>query len=108
DESRKDLREALEISGRDGTLRQIAYLLESLAAVSAAVGEWDRGATLGGAAEGLYHRSALIPFLPLHREIRDRLDALKREPGRHEKWTMGARMSREEAVAYAMDEKPDD
>jgi predicted ATPase len=104
DESRTDLREALEISGRDGSLRQVVNLLESLAAVSAAAGERDRALTLGGAAEGLRQRSALTPSMPLHREFRNRLEAVKRDPGGLETWSAGASMSRQEAVGYALDE----
>jgi predicted ATPase/DNA-binding SARP family transcriptional activator len=104
DESRTDLREALEILGRDGSLRQVAYVLESLAAVSAAAGERDRALMLGGAAEALRERGALIPWSPVQREIKSRLEAVKREPGGSEIWALGARMSREEAVGYALDE----
>jgi predicted ATPase/DNA-binding SARP family transcriptional activator len=103
-ESKGDLREALEISGRDGSLRQVANVLESLAAVSAAAGERERALTLGGAAEALRQRGAVTPLSPLHREFRNRLEAIKGDQGGRETWAAGVRMSREEAVGYALDD----
>jgi predicted ATPase/DNA-binding SARP family transcriptional activator len=104
-EAEANLGESLRTWRIDGNNRTIANLLESLAAVAAAHADTDRALRLGGAAESLRRRIAVVPSSPFHREISGRLESARREPGGVEAWAAGASMSREEAVGYALGEK---
>jgi tetratricopeptide (TPR) repeat protein len=101
-DARAHLREGLEAWRRDGNTRAIANFIESLAAEAAAAGQKERALRLGGAAEELRQRGAVVPSSPFHREIRSRLEALRQDPDGHDAWSLGAQMSREEAIDYAL------
>jgi len=101
-EARTSLSEGLETWRRDGNARAIANFIESLGAEAAAAGEKERALRLGGAAEALRQRGAVVPSSPFHREIRSRLEALRQDPQGREAWSLGAQMSREEAIDYAL------
>ena len=104
EESQARLRESLELLRREGSSRSVANLLESMAAVAAAQDEMDRALILGGAAEGLRKQISVVPSSPFHKEISNRLAAARRKKGAVDKWQEGAAMSREEAIAYALEE----
>src|SRR5207244_11442093 len=104
DEAKAHLRESLEIQRLEGSSRSIANLFESLAAVAIAEGQSDRALRLGGAAEGLRKRIEVVSASPLHREISHRLESVRRGRGAQKEWLAGATMSRQGAVAYALDE----
>jgi len=101
-EARANLSEGLETWRRDGNARAIANFVESLAAEAAAAGQKERALRLGGAAEELRQRGAVVPSSPFHRQIRRRLEALRQDPEGREAWSLGAQMSREEAIDYAL------
>jgi len=103
-QARAHLRESLEIQRLEGSSRSIANLFESLAAVAIAEGQSDRALRLGGAAEGLRKRIEVVSASPLHREISNRLESVRRGSGAQKAWRAGAAMSRQEAIAYALDE----
>ncbi|HCG02655.1 MAG TPA: hypothetical protein DEV93_19195, partial [Chloroflexi bacterium] len=106
-DARARLRESLEVLRVEGSPRSIANLLESLAAVAAARDQKNRALWLGGAAEGLRKHIGVAPSSPFHREISSRLEALKQGEDALHAWQSGAQMSREEAIAYALDDAPD-
>jgi tetratricopeptide (TPR) repeat protein len=103
-ESRAHLRESLELLRVEGSARSIANLLESLAAVAVAQNEGIRALRLGGAAEGLRKQIAVVPSSPFHREISTRLATAKQGKGAIEAWKSGSGLTREEAIAYALEE----
>ena len=103
-EAKANLREGLEIQRLEGSPRSIANLFESLAAVAIAEGQSERALRLGGAAEGLRKRIEVVSASPLHREISHRLESVRRGRGAQKEWLAGATMSRQEAIAYALDE----
>jgi len=106
DEARTHLREGLVIQRVEGSTRSVANLLESLAALAAARGDTDRALRLGGSVEGLRHQIGIVPSSPFHREIDRRLRGVREGPQAVEAWRSGARMSRYEAIAYALEEVP--
>ena len=101
-EARANLSEGLETWRRDGNARAIANFIESLAAEAAAEGQKERALRLGGAAEALRMRGSVVPSSPFHREIRSRLETLRQDPHGRESWGLGAQMSRDEAIDYAL------
>jgi predicted ATPase/DNA-binding SARP family transcriptional activator len=103
-DARSHLRESLEILRVEGSPRSIANLLDSLAAVAAAQNERNRALWLGGAAEGLRKKIAVIYSSPFHREISSRLEALRQGKEALDAWQAGTQMSREEAIACALDD----
>ena len=103
-DAKAHLRESLEIQRLEGSPRSIANLFESLAAVAIAEGQSERALRLGGAAEGLRKRIEVVSASPLHREISQRLESVRRGRGAQKEWLAGATMSRQEAIAYALDE----
>jgi len=103
-EARTHLRESLELLREEGSSRSIANLLESLAAVAVAQDEGMRAVKLGGAAEGLRKQIAVVPSSPFHREISSRLATAKEGDGAMEAWRVGSELTREEAIAYALEE----
>ncbi len=103
-DARAHLRESLEVLRVEGSPRSIANLLESLAAVAAARDQKHRALWLGGAAEGLRKHIGVAPSSPFHREISSRLEALKQGKDALDAWQSGAQMSRDEAVAFALDD----
>jgi tetratricopeptide (TPR) repeat protein len=104
DEARTHLHESLEIQRVEGSTRSIANLLESLAAVAAARGDTDRALRIGGSVEGLRRQIGIVPSSPFHREIDRRLQGVREGQQAVEAWRSGARMSRDEAIAYALEE----
>jgi len=104
DDARAHLHESLEILRLEGGPRSIANLLDSLAAVAAAQDEKNRALWLGGAAEGLRKKIAVVSSSPFHREISRRLDAIRHGKEALDAWQSGTQMSREEAIAYALDD----
>ena len=103
-DAKAHLRESLEIQRLEGSPRSIANLFESLAAVAIAEGQSERALRLGGAAEGLRKRIEVVSASPLHREISQRLESVRRGRGAQKEWLAGAGMSRQDAIAYALDE----
>jgi non-specific serine/threonine protein kinase len=101
-EARANLGEGLATWRRDGNTRAIANFMESLAAAAAADGQKERALKLGGAAEALRERGAVVPSSPFHREIRSRLEALRQDPQGRDAWISGSQMSRDEAIDYAL------
>jgi predicted ATPase/DNA-binding SARP family transcriptional activator len=104
DEARSQLRESLVIQRVEGSSRSIANLIESLAAIAVAEGQRDRALRLGGAAEGLRKRVEVVSTSPLHREISRQLQPVRHGADAQQAWLAGAAMSREEAIAYALEE----
>jgi predicted ATPase/DNA-binding SARP family transcriptional activator len=102
DEARSHLTESLASLRGQGSSRSIANLLESLAAVAAASRDRERALTLGGAAEALRTRIEVVGSSRFHIEIRRRLDAVRRQKGGEAVWQAGARLSRDEAIDYAL------
>jgi predicted ATPase/DNA-binding SARP family transcriptional activator len=103
-DARAHLRESLEILRPEGSPRSIANLLDSLAAVAAAQDEKNRALRLGGAAEGLRKKIAMVSSSPFHREISSQLDAIRHGKEALDAWQSGTQMSREEAIGYALDD----
>lgn len=106
EEARSHLSESLASLRGEGNTRSIANIVESLAAVAAASDDRERAMTLGGAAEALRARISVVASSPFHREIRRRLEAVRREAGGESAWQAGATLSRDEAIRYALAEQP--
>lgn len=102
EDSEQHLRESLEALRLEGPSRSIANLLESLAAVAAATGNKRRALRLGGAAEAMRKRIAVAPSSPFHRAISMRLASIRQGPAGQSTWSAGARLSRQEAIDYAL------
>ena len=105
DEARTRLRESLDFHRQSGSSRSLAHVLESLAAAALLQGQTERAQRLAGAADGLRQRIGLATS---NREQHDfgslPLDSLRGDSDSNQAWLVGAAMSRDEAIGYALDE----
>jgi len=101
-DSKAHLLEALEMLRAEGSSRSIAHVLEALAAVAVEEGQPERALLLGGAADGLRRRIAVVSSSPLHREHRQRLETMRTT--RQDAWMAGEAMARDDAIAYALED----
>ncbi|HLQ62627.1 MAG TPA: AAA family ATPase [Candidatus Acidoferrales bacterium] len=92
-----------ELGGRANS-RIAANFLECFAELAAEAGEMERAICLAGAASSVRQATEETPSSPIQTEIRQRLKAVQEEPPNRAAWERGSRMSRPEAIAYALAE----
>jgi ATP/maltotriose-dependent transcriptional regulator MalT len=102
-EAKAHLRAALEMLRTHGSSRSIAHVLEAAAVVAMEEGNIERALYLGGAADSLRRTIKVVSSWPLHREHRQRLETLRTSG--QDAWTVGEAMARDDAIAYALDER---
>ena len=102
-DARSHLARSLEILRDQGSDRSVANLLEAFASLAIAEKELDRALMLGGASTGLRSRVDIVPMSPVSLDIAERLDKVRESMPSDDAWEAGRAMSREEAVAYALD-----
>src|SRR4029077_838859 len=103
-EARSHVARSLEIERDYGSSRSVANLLEILPSVAAEENQVDRALKLGGAAAGMRKRLEIVSESPVSREVISRLEQRRRNPSSDEAWRAGVAMSREDAIAYALNE----
>jgi non-specific serine/threonine protein kinase len=104
DDARSHVRASLDFYRTEGSSRAIANLLEYLADISISEGGISRALTLAGAADGLRSRISMVSNSPLHRAFLRRIEPLRQGVEAEQAWLKGATMSRQDAIAYALDE----
>jgi non-specific serine/threonine protein kinase len=108
DKAKPMFEESLGIERRLGNRDMIVYQLDALACQAAMVGRPQRAARLLGAAESLQAETGirLMRHLePLLAQARETLSAALAPAALESETQAGRRMARDEAVAYALDEK---
>lgn len=105
DRARAVLREGVTLGQRVGNKWYVIQALEGLAGVATAQGDWEQGARLFGAVEGLA-RTTGIAVHPADRAVNDRyLDAIRNgldETAFASAWEAGIALPLEQAVADAL------
>jgi tetratricopeptide (TPR) repeat protein len=105
DEAEALAREALEIDHRRGDHWAMPYKVSGLAAVATDRADWDRAATLVGAAEAMMEREGAEwppDERPHYERMLTRLPRALGEPEFERIRAVGRAMSNDEAVAYAL------
>jgi predicted ATPase/DNA-binding CsgD family transcriptional regulator len=100
--------EALGIERRMENRDQILYLLDGLACVAAMVGRPQRAARLLGAAESLQYETGIRlmgHMEPLLQQAQETISASLGTPTLESEMQVGRRMAKDEAIAYALEEK---